>query len=159
MLDARHASAWRCGVPPMRGRARHGQRLEAAGAPSRGAAAWTRGAQEAAPPGRCGAAERRPQLASAVSTAVTPVTPEISETTFSAALRRFEFFGARRRYRDREVDPAILDQDFGDEAEIDDVAFEIGALTRRNAASTSDFSTGISLTSPEVAYGRVAPLC
>ena len=40
----------------------------------------------------------------------------------------FQLFGARRRYRDREVDAIILDEDFGDETEIDDVAFEIGAL-------------------------------
>ncbi len=80
--------------------------------------------------GHLGAGSRRaPRTASAVSTAVTPETPGTLATTVSAAWRSGSSSSARvGRHRDREIDAVVLDQDFGDEPEIDDVAVEVGSL-------------------------------
>ncbi len=70
-----------------------------------------------------------PGEASAVSTATTPATPSNSRTTFSAAPRRGSSSSARAsRNGDGKIDAAVLDQDVGHEAQVDDIAIEIRAL-------------------------------
>ena len=72
-----------------------------------------------------------PPFFSAVSATMAPATPGIAFTTRSAAARSgSSLLGAGGRNGDREEDLAVGDEDVGDQAEADDVAFKIGAVDR-----------------------------
>ena len=63
---------------------------------------------------------------SAVSTAMTPVTPGMSRTTFSAACRNGSSSGAYSgRHRNRERDATVLQQDLRHQPQVDDVALQV----------------------------------
>ena len=58
---------------------------------------------------------------------MTPLTPAISRTTFSAAWRIGVQLGCPlRRHSDREGDAPVLQQDLGHQPQIDDVALQVG---------------------------------
>ena len=52
----------------------------------------------------------------------------VGDDLFGGLAQRLEFARLVRRNSDREIDAAVADQNFGDEAEFDDVALEIGPL-------------------------------
>ncbi len=65
-------------------------------------------------------------------------------TTFSAAsLQLFQLLGAIGRDRDREIDVIVLDEDFGNESEIDDIAFEVGTFDSAKRREHLGFFNGI----------------
>src|SRR3990170_858469 len=53
---------------------------------------------------------------------------DLADHFFRGLAQRLELARALGRHRDREIDAIVLDQDLGDEPELDDVGVEIGTL-------------------------------